>query len=269
MRLVTLNIRTSSALDDGLDHWWFRRRRVLGTLREVRADVVALQEVRPGQLRYLARRLPGHRVAAAGRDPGGGGEACPVLVGPGLALDGWEVRWLSPEPGVAGSRFDGATLPRIVTVARVTETATGARLTVANTHLDHRSRDLRARSVALLREWAAADDRPWLVTGDLNCAADAPELAPLLRGGWSDALAPLPARGAGAATFHAFTGAADGVRIDHVLVPPEVAVTASRVHRPATRRPVSDHWAVVADLGLGGGPNGPAAPSVAPSVAEA
>ncbi|MGA8210512.1 MAG: endonuclease/exonuclease/phosphatase family protein [Nocardioidaceae bacterium] len=244
---MTFNVRTSSALDDGLDHWWLRRHRVLRTLREAGAQVVALQEVRPGQLRYLSRRLPDHRVAASGRDRDGRGEACPVLVGPGCVLDGWEVRWLSPEPDVAGSRFPGATLPRICTLARVTDVATGARLTVANTHLDHRRRDLRARSARLLRQWAEADDRPWVVVGDLNCAVDAPELAPLLDGGWSDALASLPPRGSAAATFHGFTGTADGARIDHVLVPAAVEVAASRVVR-ATYRPASDHWPVVADL---------------------
>ena len=247
MRLLTFNIRTSSALADLGHHWLFRRRAVRRTVRAVGADVVALQEVRPGQLRFLARQLPRHRIAAAGRDGRGRGEACPVLVGPAWSLESWQVRWLSRTPDVPGSVMPGAAVPRICTVARLREVATGVRVTVANTHLDHRSRSVRARSVRLLAEWAAGDPTPWVVVGDLNCRVDAPELEALLDAGWTDALTSLPSTGAGSATYHGFVGSTDGPRIDQVLVTPRVRTEAARVLH-ATGRPASDHWPVVADL---------------------
>lgn len=56
IRVATYNIRTSLGMD-GRHVWWLRRHRLIAVLRSLLLDLVALQEVRPVQLRWLRRRM--------------------------------------------------------------------------------------------------------------------------------------------------------------------------------------------------------------------
>ena len=246
VRVATFNIRTSNGRD-GWNRWWFRRPACVQAIRDLAADVVGLQEVRPGQLRALRRAFGDWTPVGGGRDAGGGGEHATVLVAP----DTWRVesadtRWLSPTPDRPGSVGWDAGHPRVVTLVRLRRGDTV--LGVANTHFDHRGPQSRRESAALLAGWLAAeDDRPWVITGDLNARPTSPPLRVLHEAGYRDSL-PVDAGG----TEHAFTGAHDRTRIDYVLTGPGVQATAARIDhdRPRGRLP-SDHWPVVADLVVG------------------
>ena len=250
---MTFNVRNSRGLD-GRNLWWLRRRSTVEAIRRPRPDIVGLQEVRRGQFRYLRSRLGEYDGVGAGRDDGRErGEHCPVLWRRGrLALDDWEVRWFSDTPRVPGSRGWGNRSPRLVTLARLVDLATGGSFGVAVTHLDATSETSRVRSAeALTRGLDEAASVPWIVLGDLNATAADPAVVALRAAGRRDALDELPASGAGAATSHAFTGRADGARIDHILVPPTWTVARSEIvrDRPLGRLP-SDHWPVVAHVSV-------------------
>ncbi|WP_375485393.1 endonuclease/exonuclease/phosphatase family protein [uncultured Jatrophihabitans sp.] len=244
-RIASFNIRTSTGTD-GWNRWWFRRPACVAAIRGFGADVVGLQEVRPGQLRGLRRAFSTWMVVGEGRDADGGGEHAAVLIAP----DSWTVessdtRWLSATPDRPGSRGWDAGHPRIVTLVRLRRGNTV--LGVANTHFDHRGPDSRRKSAALLAGWLGAEpDRPWVITGDLNATPTSPPLTVLREAGYADTL-PVDAGG----TEHAFTGAQDRKRIDYVLTGPGVDVTSAWIghERPHGRLP-SDHWPVVADLSI-------------------
>lgn len=246
IRVATFNVRTSRGRD-GRHRWRRRRPACVAAIRALAADVVGLQEVRPDQRDDLRAAFPGARLVGGGRDADGGGEHAAVLVAPGR----WEVesartRWLSGTPDRPGSIGWDAQLPRVATLVHLR--CGDRRLGVLDTHLDHRGALARERAAGLIAGWLAAeDDRPWVVLGDLNDVPGSPALRVLAAAGYADA---LPA-GAGG-TEHAFTGATDRTRIDHVLVGPGVTVTGARVHhdRPGGRLP-SDHWPVSADLVVG------------------
>lgn len=246
LRVASFNIRTSRGMD-GWNRWWWRRRACVAAIRELGADVVGLQEVRPDQLAYLRRAFRDVTMVGAGRDRDGGGEHATVMVAPG----GWTVestrtRWLSSAPDSPGSLGWDAGLTRIVTLVRLRKG--DARLGVANTHFDSRGREARAQSAGLLAEWLAQeDDVPWVILGDLNARPDSPPLRRLRAAGFAD---PLPADAGG--TEHSFTGATDRTRIDYVLTGPGVRAVDAWIshHRPHGRLP-SDHWPVVADLVVG------------------
>jgi endonuclease/exonuclease/phosphatase family metal-dependent hydrolase len=242
LRVATFNIRNSRGAD-GWNLWWLRRRACVAAIRQLGADVLGLQEVRPPQVRYLRRSLPEYAFAGRGRDADGGGEHALLLVGGGWTVESAETRWLSPDPDVPGSVGWDAGLTRVATLARLRRG--GSVLGVANTHFDSSGAQARDNSAALLAGWLAAEpDRPWLVLGDLNARPGSPPLRRLAAAGFAD---PLPA-GAGG-TEHAFTGATDRDRIDYVLAGPGVRVLDVRVDhfRPGGRLP-SDHWPVVADV---------------------
>jgi endonuclease/exonuclease/phosphatase family metal-dependent hydrolase len=213
-------------------------------IRAVDADIVALQEVRPRALHYLRRAFPGTPLLGHGRDAGGGGEHVPVLVADrSWCVEASETRWLSPTPRHAGSRGWDAGMPRIATIVRLRRE--GVAIGVVNTHFDHRGGEARRHSAEMVVEWTSAEpERRWIVLGDLNAPPGSPPLRALAAGGFRDALA-----GVAGGTEHAFTGATDRTRIDHVLVGAGWTVVGGEIRhdRPFGRLP-SDHWPVVADL---------------------
>jgi len=249
LRVMSFNIRNGRAVHDGWNAWWLRRRATVDTIARLEPDVVGLQEVYWFQLGYLLRSLSQFRSAGAGRADGRRrGELAPVLFSTRrFVLERTATRWLGDTPDVAGSRTWGNRLPRVATLAWLRERGSGERLGVVNAHLDDSSAEVRRRSVELALQWLSEEaDRPWLVVGDLNARPGEPALAALAAAGYRDTLA-----GHSTGTAHAFTGGDRGPRLDYVLAPPPFVVERAAVvrHRPRGRLP-SDHWPVVADLGL-------------------
>lgn len=246
VRAATFNIRNSRARDRR-NGWRHRRDACLAAIRAFAADVVGLQEVRPDQLTDLRVAFPAAALVGAGRDADGGGEHASVLVAPsGWTVESGETRWLSRAPSRPGSRGWDAGLPRVVTLVRLRRGQ--LRLGVANTHFDDAGPQAREHSATLIATWLAAEpDRGWVVLGDLNATPDSRPLHILADAGYTDVLPP----GAGG-TEHAFTGATDRTRIDYVLIGPGVECTRAWIsHDRPDGRPASDHWPVLADLGIG------------------
>ncbi len=89
--------------------------------------------------------------------------------------------------------------------------------------------------------------RPLVVMGDFNAPEDSPVLAPLLALDLQDAFSQA-GRGWGYTYGHAVHKRIDFLRIDHILVSPELDIQRARVG-PSR---ISDHHAVIADLRLPG-----------------
>lgn len=96
-----------------------------------------------------------------------------------------------------------------------------------------------------LAEELAHPPRPLIVAGDLNAAEASPVLRPLLDRGLRDAWGSA-GRGWGYTYGHALKLRFDFLRIDHILVSPEIAVGAVQV---GAKGP-SEHRPVIADLFL-------------------
>lgn len=251
LRVATFNIRNGRAWDS-VHSWPFRRAALASAVAALDADVIGLQEVYRFQRRSLLRRLPGYAGAGAPRNDGRRrGEACPILYRSArLRLERHLTRWLSDTPDVPGSRGWGNAQPRIATLCWFADSADGRRFGVVNTHWDGASAGSRARAAGALLGWLEPG-MPWLVLGDLNATTDDPAIRRLLAGGLRDPLAELGAGGVGAATHHHFDGATTGTRIDFVLVGEGWQILAASIdHARPGGRLASDHWPVVATVGL-------------------
>jgi len=274
LRVVTWNIRAAIGPGEPFPPAWWRHvsserlERIAAILVALDPDVVTLQEVtimtpdgaltdQPAELARLTGRHV--RYAAAHAFPLLGPETGATI---GAAMRGNALLTRSPvedgfaiglpragdddlvEPAdadhpLAGVRYGdaepGHREPRCVVGGRV------AGVTVATAHLTYIGRDQRRRQADAVRRAAdtAARGGALVLTGDVNAAPDAPELAGL-RAALSDAFDTVG------------LGSGDPARatcgpspIDHVLVR-GLVVDACRVAVEAGD--ASDHWPVVTDL---------------------
>ena len=78
-RIMTFNIRLATS-SDGINAWDYRKADVVQYLNAMKPDVFGMQEVKSGQLKYLADTLKAYAYAGVGRDDGkDGGEYGPVF----------------------------------------------------------------------------------------------------------------------------------------------------------------------------------------------
>ncbi len=221
LRILTYNIRTGLGMDGRRD-----LNRIAKIIRDVRPDVVVLQEVDNGtrradglnQARYLAQHtgLDAYYFPAMPFDGGQYGIAIltrlPVTQRDTLPLPG--------EPRVAGA------IKVVWPCSSAAET-----LWVIGTHLDTEPRP-RRQSVALLHQWVQQfGSAPAILAGDLNAPPD----SPTLRG-----LTTVWTLLEWASPLYTFPADTPRVQIDYVLYRPADAwkvVRAEVLHEPVA----SDH----------------------------
>jgi endonuclease/exonuclease/phosphatase family metal-dependent hydrolase len=251
MRLATFNIlHGRHPADDHVDPAL-----LAAAVRELDADVVALQEVDRNQARSAHADLTAvaaeamgavdHRfVAALDGSPGATwtaatGDQQPDAAAYGIALlsrypvRGWQVSRLPPFPLRVPMWFRGSRIPTMVrdeprvAVAAEIESPLGC-VTVVNTHLSF-LRSWNRRQLHRVVTSVATAPRPLLLVGDLNMGPASALAVTRLR-----ALAEHP------------TFPADEPReqIDHVLLDGELTVMSTS----AMRLPLSDHRALVVDV---------------------
>lgn len=284
-RIVTCNIKNDTP-DEPVARWTPpRHAAVAAVLREVDADVVALQEVLAHQLEDLRADLPEYVSIGVGRDDGAAaGEFVPLLV----RTDRWTVRewgtfWLSANPELP-TRYPGTSCYRVCTWAVLDpvgaavgaadglknddgDRSTGAvPLRVWNLHLDHESEDARTFGTSLVLERIAVRARAGtepgavdVVLGDLNAGPDSAPVRAALTALRDAREASVTAPTGPGATFHdwhpaaiADSGPEHVERIDYVLVGPGPSVRSYDVPTPLGPDGVvpSDHHPVVVELDL-------------------
>jgi endonuclease/exonuclease/phosphatase family metal-dependent hydrolase len=237
LRVVSYNI-----WHDAGGRWPERRGLLTTLLRDLSADVVALQEV----LEDSAKGLPNQATTLA------------------IALGYPEVHFVAVEPEGAPKRYGNAILTRLPvievarrnllplsdyrTAIRVRVRSAAGPVDVVGTHLawQPEAGPVRAQQLADLLAWLPRDDVPLILMGDFNAPLDDRGLAVLDPQRFISA---LPA-GAAPTTLSTAHGHAPRV-IDHIFVEREdFAVREARVigDTPVEGLLPSDHFGVVADL---------------------
>ncbi|MFI2507124.1 endonuclease/exonuclease/phosphatase family protein [Streptomyces sp. NPDC018972] len=240
LRVATYNIHAGAGQDQVFD-----LDRTAAALRDLRADVIGLQEVDvhwgarsdfADEARALAEKLdmrvffaPIYDLDPADRDGERRQFGVAVLSRhPVLAAENHEITRLSTQtPDPVPAPAPG--------FAEVVVDVRGAHVHVYTTHLDYRADpSVREAQVADMLGVLAADRGPKVLVGDFNAEPTAPELAPL----WERLRDAAPDAGG---TYPAI----DPVkRIDLITVSPGIRVTGART--VATE--ASDHRPVVTDL---------------------
>jgi len=230
LRIVSYNIRHGRGMDDVVDP-----ERIAAVIRDLRPDIVCLQEVDKDQPR--SGHIDLTEVLADLLDMEG-------VFGPNFYFNDGEYG------NATLSRFpilehDNLALPNPDNVEprgalRTVIEVDGVPVEIWNTHWGLRPHERAEQSAAMLER--LADDKPVLVIGDLNEAVDAPGVAALLgplRDTWN------PEAGVGTVPVDT-----PRRRIDYILASPEVRVIDHRIiHNDATRI-ASDHLPIIAVLAI-------------------
>lgn len=171
LTVMTYNIRNSNA-NDGVNSWKNRKQKLFDVIKQANPKVFGTQEVLKDQLKDLQQAFPEYNAYGVGRSNGRhAGEHSAVFYKRAdydLMLGG--NFWLSETPGIAGSKSWDAALTRICTWVKLREKSTGNEFFVFNTHFDHKGKEARRKSAALIRSMvdSLAGLNPVLVMGDFN-----------------------------------------------------------------------------------------------------
>jgi endonuclease/exonuclease/phosphatase family metal-dependent hydrolase len=259
--VMTFNIRYGMA-NDGNNSWQYRKAALFKQIADLSPDIAGLQEALEFQVQEICQALPGYGSVGVGRDDGEkAGEQCCILYRKNrFTVVKAGTFWFSDTPEVAGSKSWGNNLPRICTWVQFSDLQSGNNFYAYNVHLDNESAPSRMKSVELLARRVGAREGgiPFIVTGDFNCGPASQEMRYLV--GQSDVQTSRPMIDVLVAvrpeqkdigTYNAFTGRADGVRIDMILTGPAVRILDSQIDlRMFDGRYVSDHFPVTAELRL-------------------
>lgn len=255
VRVMTFNIRYANP-DDGPDYWDNRREAVVRMVREVRPDVMGIQEGLAPQVAFLDSALTGYRYVGVGRDDGHeAGEYAAVFYNDSLYVPVESGHfWLSETPDTAALGWDAVCI-RIATWVKLRERASSREFLVFNTHFDHVGVVARRESAKLLldRVHAFGDSIPTVIMGDFNFPVTDPSLAPLVQAPtFCEARAAAKHKPQGdslpAVTYRGFGHGESGELIDHIFIQgftPEVYEVISSGYGV---RYLSDHLPVLVTL---------------------
>lgn len=255
LTVMTYNVKNGG---DAAHPWADRLPLLVDIVRRNDPDVLGVQEAYPDQMADLRAAFPEHGVVGQGREGGDAGEWSALLYRRDrLELLDEDVFWLSDTPDVPGSNTWDARFPRMATVGRFRDRASGTPITVLTTHTDHEEGPhgdaTRARSAELIVARLADEVGAVVVLGDLNeGAGQGGESVPFARAGFVDT---WTAAGDPDDATDSFNGweppTSGGVRIDWVLV--RGGIVPERVHIDHDGEETwvaSDHFPVVARLAL-------------------
>lgn len=252
---MTFNIRNDNPRD-GANAWPKRVDLVTGVIKKYEPDFVGVQEAKAHQIAVLRKELPGYAHVGRSRERNPlSGEATPIF----YRKDRWkaiehETFWLSDTPKEPASKGWGNGIPRIATVATFEHVESKQRVTVLNTHFDHRSQPSREKAAAMIVKRMADIKGPLVVTGDFNAGEDNAAMRTIREGGYIDTYRTVHPDEKAVGTFSAWNGQTKGAKIDHVFVRKGVKTIDANIARDHTDgRYPSDHYPVWAVVEFAGG----------------
>jgi len=269
IKVMSFNIRFDDAagVPSDQENAWLatseanRRDLVLQVIGDYAPDLLGVQEALKNQMADIQSRLTSHTCYGPGRDDGAGkGEHCGIFYRSSrFTKQEQGTFWLNSTPDQPGSKFPKTCCARIASWVIVRDKLNhNLEYLVLNTHWDHQVQAARRFSAQLIGEFmkSNADQRPIILVGDLNVAADNPAYLQLVspRGPkdlrlFDSYSEKPPSQGESEGTYHGFRGITNGARIDYVLYSKAFRPLAAQIvrYREDQQYP-SDHYPVTATL---------------------
>ena len=220
LTVLSYNIRYDNP-NDGENQWKYRKERVANYIKEIRPDIIGMQEVLDPQLVFLDVSLTEFSFVGVGKKKKKTkGEYSPILYNSNrLNLLQTDTFWLSETPKVISVGWDAA-LERICTYAQFKHKETGQKFWVFNTHFDHIGELARIQSAKLIHQkikMLNTNNFPVIITGDFNLT---PDTAPIkiFQNAYVDVMQKTPTNANNYGTFTGFDKLSNGEkRIDYIF----------------------------------------------------
>jgi endonuclease/exonuclease/phosphatase family metal-dependent hydrolase len=260
IKVMTLNVRYDNP-HDSANSWPRRASMVCSFIKNVKPDVMGMQEVLLNQYDVIQTYLKDYLSVGVGRVDGiKEGEMNPIF----FRKDKFDMArtktfWLSETPESAGSISWGSSLPRIVTWVELVNKKSHDHLYFFNTHFAHDSDSARTMSSKLLmfKVDSIATGFPFIVTGDFNMLPSEAgyhiltgptESVPLFSDSY---LISGKKPGGPAYTFNGFSDKPGSGRVDYIFVRNEMKVLEYNTFAKKERKVfISDHWPVEAIISI-------------------
>ncbi len=179
IKVMTFNLRVNSQTD-GINHFDYRKPRILKVIADEAPDLIGFQEARDHMRTWLREELTDYMVIGCGRYPGYIGESAPLAFRKDkFEMLGSETFWLSSTPSVPGSIYDGSDqseCPRMCTVVTLKHHDSDDLLLFVNTHTDHEGALSRTLASAQLLQYMSGKNMKTVLTGDFNALPDSTEM---------------------------------------------------------------------------------------------
>lgn len=168
IRVISYNVWVGGSTDDNV-----RADILRDFLDTYQPDSIGVQEDDPEwRAAFKDRFVFNASYAGVGYTEDNDSEGCMIF----YRVDKYElldsgIFWLSDTPDVADSKFADAIYPRFCTWVHLRDRVTGQEYVHLNTHLDHKSNDVRKAQVKALLAYMAENfsfDVPMILTGDFN-----------------------------------------------------------------------------------------------------
>jgi endonuclease/exonuclease/phosphatase family metal-dependent hydrolase len=167
-KVMTFNIRRD-AVGDGENNWIYRRDSIINMIIDNAPDVICFQEVMPNAAKYLIHKLSKYYdnygiETFTNKDI----SKSNLIFGEGLFIM-WRKDLFEVENKRISKLFDGRkiNLRRFIEV-RLKNIITGEYINVINTHLCHKSKTARDKSVELLYNYVKTLNNKFYLCGDFN-----------------------------------------------------------------------------------------------------
>lgn len=183
INVMSFNIRYDNPAD-GDQNWHQRKENVVRMINFYDLDIIGMQEVLVSQLNYLKDNLQDYQAVGVGRKDGKEkGEFSPVF----YRKDRFKelksgTFWLSETPEKVSKGWDAA-LERIASWVVLKDNITGKEFIFMNTHFDHRGKQARIESAALLKGKATelAAGMQLILTGDFNLTPESEGIQTIIK----------------------------------------------------------------------------------------
>lgn len=183
INVMSFNIRYDNPAD-GDQNWHQRKENVVRMINFYDLDIIGMQEVLVSQLNYLKDNLQDYQAVGVGRKDGKEkGEFSPVF----YRKDRFKelksgTFWLSETPEKVSKGWDAA-LERIASWVVLNDNITDKEFIFMNTHFDHRGKQARIESAALLKGKATelAAGMQLILTGDFNLTPESEGIQTIIK----------------------------------------------------------------------------------------
>ncbi|MGD9761356.1 MAG: endonuclease/exonuclease/phosphatase family protein [Candidatus Izemoplasmatales bacterium] len=224
MKVMTFNVRVDVE-SDGIYSFKHRIEGIVKFLEEEKPDIIGFQEVRPGMLDVLVKRLVDYNFVGEPRSEND--EYNPIFYKKNHQLLYTATRWFGDTPTIKGSKQKDAYFPRIYCFAHLE--IDGVVYEIINTHFSHISHTARLESLNTLVQYyqKRTNNYKFILMGDFNAypSENVDEiLSKYLNSCWKDYTGDT-------LTFHGFTTRIEGYPIDYIWFDKELIASKPTIHR--------------------------------------